>query len=130
MAGRPPAAMKAVVIGGGGHARSVIDALRASGVAEPVACTDPRAELEGTTLDGVPIVGADDQLGELKAGGARAAYIGIGGNADNSLRRAAFERARELGFALPALVHPAAVVAATASLGAGSVVLATAVVGP
>src|SRR5205823_6732011 len=36
--------MRVVVVGAGGHARSVIEALRTAGELEPVGCTDPRSE--------------------------------------------------------------------------------------
>lgn len=117
---------KIVVAGAGGHARSVIEALRAAGVYEPVALTDPSATGQ---LDGVPIAGGDDQLERLRDDGVGAAVPAVGGTGSNDLRARVFERLEELRFDLPAVVHPAATVASTASVGAGSVVLAGAVVG-
>jgi sugar O-acyltransferase (sialic acid O-acetyltransferase NeuD family) len=131
-----------VIAGAGGHARSVLWAARSAGELEIVACTDPSATGE---LDGVPIVGGDDRLAVLasRRGGATArgdedaplprglaaAVIGVGGSRDNALRAAVYERLTHLGFELPPVVHARAVVADTATLGPGSVVLAGAVVG-
>lgn len=122
--------MKVVVLGAGGHARSVIDALTASAEHEVVAITDPRPELAGTEFEGAPVVGDDSKLGELRADGVEGACLGIGGTGDNGPRMRAFELAHQLGFGLPVIVHPAAVISATATLGKGTVVLARAVVGP
>lgn len=53
--------------------------------------------------------------------------LGVGGNA---ARQRCAERAAAAGFSLPTLVHPSAVVAPGASLGAGTVVMPLAAVNP
>jgi UDP-perosamine 4-acetyltransferase len=122
--------VKVVVIGAGGHARSVIDALRSEGRHEPVACTDPQPELRGSRVDDVPVVGDDEHLEALRSEGVTGAALGVGGIGDNGPRARLFELARGLGFELPPVVHPSAAVSARASLSDGAVVLANAAVGP
>jgi UDP-perosamine 4-acetyltransferase len=122
--------VRLVVVGAGGHARSVIDALRAAGEHELVACTDPRADLAGSQVDGIDVVGDDSQLERLREEGVEGAVMGVGGVRDNGLRERLFDSAAALGFALPSVVHQRAAVAAGASLADGAVVLACAVVGP
>ena len=122
--------MKVVVVGAGGHARSVLDAISASGEHEAVACTDPRPELRGTLLDGVPVAGDDGELAALLTSGVEGGCLGIGGTGDNSLRARLFAQLVELGFALPCIVHPRAWVASHARLGPGTVIIAGACVGP
>jgi sugar O-acyltransferase (sialic acid O-acetyltransferase NeuD family) len=123
--------MRAVVVGAGGHARSILDALRTSGgTLEPVAFTDPEPALHGSTIGGIPIVGDDEKLLELLGDGVRAASLGVGGVADNRPRAALHAHLTALGFELPSVVHGSAHVAPSATLGAASVVLAGAVVGP
>jgi sugar O-acyltransferase (sialic acid O-acetyltransferase NeuD family) len=116
--------VKAVLIGGGGHARSVAEAIRAAGNLELVGVTD----VAGDTGE-LPHLGSDDVLPDLLGRGVTAAVMGVGGVGDNRLRARLFDHARELGFALPSVVHPSAAVASDASLGDGTVVLAGAVVG-
>jgi UDP-perosamine 4-acetyltransferase len=116
--------VKVVLIGGGGHARSVAEAIRAAGRLELVGATDPT----GNTGD-LAHLGSDDALPDLLAGGVRAAVLGVGGIGDNAPRARLYEHACSLGFAMPAVVHPSASVASNASIGDGSVVLAGAVVG-
>ena len=122
--------MKAVLVGAGGHARSVAAAVRAAGVLDLVAATDPDDARTGTTLDGVPVVGTDDRLPDLLADGVTAAVIGVGGVGDNGLRTRLWTVLGELGFALPPVVHPAATLADGVELGAGTVILAGARIGP
>jgi sugar O-acyltransferase (sialic acid O-acetyltransferase NeuD family) len=122
--------MRAVLVGAGGHARSIIEAAH-GGPVHLVACTDPRAELHGTDLDGVPIVGDDDRLVGLKEDDdVVAAVLALGAVGDNSGRARLFEHLARLGFDLPPVISPHAAVARTADVGPGCVVLAQAVVGP
>jgi UDP-perosamine 4-acetyltransferase len=122
--------VKLVVVGAGGHSRSVVEAIQAGGDHQVVGLTDPRRELFGTSVDDIPVLGDDSVLPELLRDGVLGACIGVGGSGDNEPRRVVFERVRELGFELPPIVHPAATVARSALLDAGTVVLAGAVVGP
>ena len=119
-----------VIVGAGGHGRSVIDAVRTSAQdLEPRCCTDPDPARAGTQVDGVPVAGDDGLLPALLGDGIVAACLGVGGVRDNGPRARLFTHLRALGFALPAVVHGRGYVAGSAIVGAGSVVLAGAVVG-
>jgi len=120
-----------VVVGAGGHARSVIDALRtARAQFEPVACTDPDPLRVGESLDGVPVVGDDNCLEGLFREGSRAACLGVGGVGDNRPRAKLHARLQTIGFSTPIVVHGRAYVSGSARLGDATVVLAAAVVAP
>jgi UDP-perosamine 4-acetyltransferase len=112
-----------LVLGAGGHARPVIEALRAMGseVAGLLDDAPRRAVL------GVKVLGGFDSLGARRAEGFAAAVIAIG---DNALRLRLGAACRELGFELPVVVHPAALVSPSARIGAGAQVMARAVIGP
>lgn len=111
-----------LVIGGGGHAKVVIDVARAAGF-NPVAALDPGTI--GSFCNGVEVVGNDDRAPELFVSGLRSCVVAIG---DNRLRCRIAERLQEIGFALPALIHPSAVVSPSATIGDGTVVMPLAVV--
>jgi UDP-perosamine 4-acetyltransferase len=115
------------VYGGGGHARVVIEALRAAGEFTPAAVLDPAFAGE---VDGVPVRGADDAPAALRAAGVEAAVIAVGSIGDPAVRRRLHAGALQAGFTLPPIVHPRACVAATSSLSPGCFVAAGAVVGP
>lgn len=127
---RRQSVVKLVLVGGGGHGRAVLAAARTSGVHEIVSCTDPRPELAGSELDGIPILGDDSLLPELLESGIRGACIGVGGSRDNHPRSKLYEELVALGFELPPIVHNTATVAGSTQIGRGSVILAAAVVGP
>lgn len=117
-----------VILGGGGHARVVLDVLRClkhavAGVVVPDA-------VPGTMWHGVPVLGADPWL-ETPPARAHRFAVGIGHVPGRStLRQAVYARLVALGLRVPPLVHPAAVVAASATLGAGGQIMAGAVVQP
>jgi UDP-perosamine 4-acetyltransferase len=113
-----------VVIGAGGHAKVVIEAVRAAALAEVVGALDP-APPSASVLD-VPVLGGDEMLPRLLAEGVSAAVVALGGNA---LRERIGSGLREMGFSLPAVVHPSALVSPSAMLGNGVVIMARAVVG-
>lgn len=117
-----------ILIGAGGHARVLADALHLLGRAEGAVVLDAQADLHGTALLGLPIVGGDELLASLRGEGFGEFLVAIGGIRGFGLRRRLFDRAVQLGLRAAVLRHPASVVAGSAVLGAGCQVLASAVV--
>jgi sugar O-acyltransferase (sialic acid O-acetyltransferase NeuD family) len=124
-----PLEMRVVLIGGGGHARVVLDAARAQGH-EVVAVLDADPVRRGQTLDGVPIVGDEADLPRLRAVGAEGVVLGVGSVTAASPRADLFARIVATGIALPTVQHPSAVVASAVSIGEASVLFANVVVNP
>jgi UDP-perosamine 4-acetyltransferase len=119
---------KCVVLGGGGHAKGVIDAILLSGGRPPAAVTDPDRSL-GKVLE-VPVVGGDDELPRLMKRGVAHFVVGLGGAPGTRPRAKLFLKALEMGLRPLTVVHPKASVAKSAALGEGTVVLAMAAVNP
>jgi UDP-perosamine 4-acetyltransferase len=117
-----------VILGGGGHAKMVLDALRGEGKYRPVGVTDPKA-VAGDAL-GIPVLGDDRVLPELKKRGIRRFVVGVGGVADNRVRAGVYRTGCAAGLRPVAAVHPSALIAAGAKVGPGTVVLPRAVVNP
>ena len=105
----------------------MIDALRVRGI-EVEALTDTDRSLLHTTVAGVPVVGDDSAWPALHAQGITHAFIGVGSLGDASRRRELFARVKAIGFDVMDVVHPSAVIARSAVLGHGVIVLANAVV--
>lgn len=113
-----------LVFGAGGHGRVVGDAARLLGRWSTIEYADDRAA-QLARAAALPLVGS---FAEALAGRPGfAAALGVGRNA----RRLELARElRERGIALPAIIHPSAIVAEDAVIGDGAVILARAVVQP
>lgn len=108
-----------IILGGGGHARVVIDCLdSAEGRLHGV--LDQDARRWGTTLQGVPILGGDDLLPSLARQGVDRFVVGLGGTGDNRPRQKLFEFALACGLSPVAVIHRAAIVSRWAVTGAGA----------
>lgn len=112
-----------IVLGAGGHARPVIEALRAMGH-DVAGLLDDDAT---APVLGCPVLGGMAALAALRRKGIGAAVVAIGDNASRA-RLGALCRSRD--FAMPAVIHPAALVSPSARLGEGAQVMARAVIGP
>jgi sugar O-acyltransferase (sialic acid O-acetyltransferase NeuD family) len=117
-----------VILGAGGHAVVVIDAMAAAGKARPIVILDADARVWGTTLLDVPVKGGDDLLPQLMKDGIAHVVIGLGGVGDNGPRQRLFDRAERQGFVPLSVIHPGAIVSPWATVGPGSVLLAGAIV--
>ena len=113
-------------LGAGGHARSVLDAIRTTRF-QVVGLVDRNPGLRGASVLGYPVLGDEALLGEMRDH-ADAAFVGVGSLGDASPRRAAFACLAAHGYALPPIVARDAAVSPTARLGRGVQVLRGAIV--
>ena len=120
---------RAVMIGGGGHAASLIDALQGSGW-DIVGALDDAQPVGSVVALGVAVIGDDAMLDELMGQGVRTAFIGVGGATDATIRRKIFRALEQRGFHLPPVVHKSAQVGVDVKLGPATYVLPGAVIGP
>ena len=118
----------AVVLGAGGHAKVVIEAVLESGVCKLVGLLDPAPALKNTRVLGIPVLGGDERLPVLFASGVRRFLLGVGGIGDTRPRQQLFELARRSGMQPVSVIHPRAVVSPSATVGPGATVLAGAVI--
>lgn len=118
---------KLVLIGGGGHCKSVLDAVYAMGTYSEIVITDYNNPPDSLIL-GCRVVGTDDKLSELFRRGFNHAFITVGSIKDTMIRRKAYEKAKKVGFTFPTVVDPTAVLASSARIGRGVFVGKNAVV--
>lgn len=96
---------KILLIGGGGHCRSVLDSLFRMQKYDEIGIIDRES---GTHVYGVPIVGRDDDLLQLFTQGWHYASITVGSVGAPTRRLALFKKLKKIGFEFPAIIDPSA----------------------
>src|SRR4051794_2418417 len=114
---------KLLLIGAGGHAKVVIELIRAEARFELVGLVDQKASPR--EFFGVPVIGQDDDLPRLLQGGITHAHVAIG---NNHRREAVGQELVRLGFKLASAISLAAHISPSAQVGAGVAIMAGAVV--
>lgn len=117
-----------ILVGAGGHARVLLDALASRGELSVIGLADADAGRRGDTVNGVPILGDDAWLLANHSGDAVTLVNGMGSTRDTRLRRRIFEAFRSHGFAFARVVHVTATIARDVTLGEGAQVMAGAIV--
>jgi sugar O-acyltransferase (sialic acid O-acetyltransferase NeuD family) len=118
-----------LVYGAGGHGKVVADVARSAGWTV-AGFIDDRPDAAGTRFFGAPVTSWASYLADRPSGPdvyPDVVALGIG---DNAARERSHQRLQESGITVPLLVHATAVIAPSAVLQAGTVVMALAVVNP
>ena len=113
-----------LVVGAGGHGRSVAETAELSGQFEVVGFLEDSLPA-GETVLGVPVLGPVASMADYRAA-ADQAIVAIGNNA---VREKLVQQFAAAGFVFATVIHPQAFVSPSAVLGAGSAVMACAIVG-
>ena len=120
---------KIILIGGGGHCKVIIDAIKSAGKYAIKGVVDPGLN-KGSKVLGVEVLGGDDKLQEHFDKGVKNAFISVGSVGDCTVRKNIFEKVSAIGFVFPAIIHPRAIVAQDVEIGAGTFIAASATVNP
>lgn len=116
-----------ILIGGGGHARVLINLIKTTGQYEIAGILDSLLEV-GTSVSGISVLGNDSLLPQLYDKGIKNACIAVGSVKDNSKRKMLYEKAKKLGFFLPALLHPKAIKSEESNIAEGVQIMAGGVI--
>lgn len=118
--------MRVLIIGAGGHGKTVADALQqahqAGAAAAPIGFLDDDERLHGRQIAELPVLGALGQMSFIAHDGV---VVALG---DNARRREVFERLACAEARLVTVRHPSAVIGAGVHVGEGAVILAGVVV--
>ena len=109
-----------LLLGCGGHARSVIDLIEMEGKWSIHGLIGLPEEI-GSDVLGYPVIGTDDDLQSLRST-CSSAVLALGQLPDPAPRKRLAAVLGQLGFNCPVLISPHAVVSRYARLGAGTVV--------
>lgn len=117
-----------LIIGAGGHAQACIDVVERAGTCSTIGLIGNSDEV-GRLVLSHEVIGTDDDLPSL-IGRYPYALIGIGQIHTAETRINLYERLQALGFELPVIVSPTALVSAHADIGPGTIVMHGAMIGP
>ena len=118
---------KLYVLGGGGHAKVVIDSLTAGGAAI-AGLIDPRLDLGGQLL-GVPVIGGDELMTLLDPQCTLLAN-GVGATVKSRANRRLYDLWSAQGFTFVSVVHPSAIVCPEVELAPGCQIMAGVILQP
>ncbi|WGK60357.1 acetyltransferase [Halopseudomonas sp. SMJS2] len=113
-----------LVLGAGGHGKSVAEAALLSGEWQDILFLDDAWPSVSVALD-CPVVGKTESVGEW-ASKCQGAIAAVG---NNSVRQSWIELIEHAGIELVSIIHPRAWVSPSATVGAGTAVMAGAVLG-
>jgi sugar O-acyltransferase (sialic acid O-acetyltransferase NeuD family) len=116
--------IKLLVVGAGGHGRSVAEAAALSGEFEVVGFLDDGLSV-GELILGDPVLGAVASMATHRER-CEQVIVAIG---NNTVRATLMQQLVKIGFELAKVIHPRAFVSPSAVVGSGSAVMAGAIVG-
>ena len=112
---------KILLIGGGGHCKSVIDVIEKEGRFE-IAGIIEKYEGESQTVLGYPLIGTDDELEKLHQE-YKYALITIGHIKSNTVRVKLFHKLKSIGYKIPTIISPLAYVSKHAQVASATVIM-------
>lgn len=117
---------KILLIGGGGHCKSVIDVIEMEGSFTIAGIIDQK-ELLGQKILGYEVIGCDDNLEALFAR-FKYAIVTVGQIQSPNVRIKLFNRLTSIGFKMPPIISPMAYVSKHATVESGTVVMHNALI--
>lgn len=113
-----------ILMGGGGHCKSVIDVIVSDTSWSILGILDAKSK---TVISGYPLLGNDDLIPAL-INDANAFLVTVGQIKTPTPRVAAFERLVALGAIIPIVISPHSLVSTSSTVGLGTVVMHNAVI--
>lgn len=114
-----------ILVGFGGHAKSVLDCIEKSRQYRIIGFTDVTPN---RSCHAYPYLGNDDILKEYYDQGVASAFIALGYMGQSVIRDVLYQKLKRIGFRLPVIADPSAVLAEDATVGEGSFIGKNAVV--
>ena len=110
-----------ILIGGGGHCKSVIDVIEQEGQFKIAGIVD-KPEFLGSDILGYSVIGNDSDLGILVKK-YKYALVTVGQIKSPLLRMKLFELAKKSGFILPNIISPRAYISKYTTVGKGTIIM-------
>lgn len=109
---------KILLVGGGGHCKSVLDTLLKLNRFSKIGIIDKKENI-GKSILGVPIIGTDDDLYNLFINGYKHAFVTVGSVGNPNLRIKLFNILNVIGFSITNIIDPTAIVGCSVNMDDG-----------
>lgn len=110
---------KIIILGSGGHAQSLIDVIERQGIYDIAGyIVNDSSGLDSKAV--YPVIGCDNDLSLFYKDGIRNAAIGIGFLGKGTLRNKLYKNLKEIGYSLPVICDPSAIISKRVSVGEGT----------
>jgi len=110
-----------LLIGGGGHCKSVIDTILGGNQFSIVGILE-RGKKIGTYVNDIEVIGVDEDLEFYYKEGIRNAFISLGSLGDPRFRIKLYKRTKEIGFNFPVIIDQSAIISRRSIIGEGTFV--------
>lgn len=110
-----------ILIGGGGHCKSVIDTIREGRLFNIIGILDIKEKV-GHYVCGIKIIGTDDELARYYKEGVENGFITLGSIGNCQKRITIYHQLKEIGMVLPVIKDKTSVISASAVIGEGTFV--------
>lgn len=108
-----------ILLGFGGHAKSVIDCIERQRKYRIIGFLD-KEERGKISYRGYEVVGGDDDLPRFYDQGIRNAFVTVGYLGQSTVRNQLYDRLKQIGFRMPNIIDPFAAIADDVVLGEGN----------
>lgn len=120
---------KIAIIGGGGHARVLIEAIRQMDKTDIIGIYETNQSLINSTIMGVRVLGSEEELYQQN-NQTILLVNGLGSTKASLKRQTLFETFKAKGFRFFTVIHPSAVVASDVKIEEGAQIMAGVVIQP
>ncbi len=118
---------KIILVGGGGHCKVIIDALKAMKKFKCAGIVDPALKV-GSKVSGVAVIGSDKDLAGFFKKGIKNCFISVGSVDSCAVRLKIFRAVSEIGFNFPNIIHPKSVISSSVVIGTGNYIAPGAII--
>ena len=110
-----------ILVGGGGHCRSVIDVIEEENKYKIIGILDNNLKLGERVLN-YPVIGNDDELKRIFLY-CQNAFVTVGHVRSNTVRVKLFKTLKEIGYNIPTIISPIAYVSKHAKIEEGTIIM-------
>jgi len=110
-----------ILIGGGGHCKSVIDVIEQENKYKIIGIVDKKS-LVGSSVLGYEIIGSDEDLQKIFLYCTNA-LVSVGHIDSPKIRKKLFKQLKEIGFKLPVIISPLAYLSKHAEVSEGTILM-------